>query len=86
MQTAFHHGHTALGEMPAYELGGLAPSDAVKKVRLPLAIGVLKVPVTGDRETTDRDSSLGVPQLRVSGQAAHQTSSVQHIIFLHSSV
>nr|DAL74829.1 MAG TPA: hypothetical protein [Caudoviricetes sp.] len=66
LQTALHHGHTALGEEAGDKLRRLPPSHNVDEVRSLLSgLLVLEVPIHRQGEGSHRGSGLGVTQLWV---------------------
>ena len=64
--------HAALGEIAADELSRSLPGYAVDEITLPLSGGlVCKVPVYCQSKGRHSGSAVGLPQLRVTGQTAH---------------
>ena len=79
LKPTLHHGQTALGEVAADELAGAAPGHHVDPVGGALAgVFVLEIPVHRHAEGGHGGPRLGVAQLGVTGQTAHDDDVVEH--------
>lgn len=70
--------HAALGEVLADKGGGPSPAHHVEEIRATLPVRRFVVTVNGDAEATYRDAVLGVAELGVPDQTAHDGDVIQH--------
>ena len=79
LQTAGNDGHAAFLEIFADKFGGLTPGNTVDKIGLFFtAVTAAVITVNGQGETCYRRLGLGISELLVPGQTAHDGDVVKH--------
>lgn len=85
LQTAYNHDGITLVEIPGNQLPRPTPRCNGNPVGFPLSgLLVLYVPVNRQGEGADGNSALGMPDLWVSGQAAHDKNLIEQCSHLIS--
>ena len=80
LQTAFHEGLAAFGEVPGNELTGLPPCHYINEIRLAFAAGlILEIPLDCEGEGRNRCPCVCVAQLGVSRKPPHKYDVIEHL-------